>query len=387
MGFQKVLKPGRGLVVSLLLISAAVVGAVIYSRFHLKDQPAPEAEAPPVRQITALGRLEPEAEVIKVTAPVNLSNDRVSRLLVQRDDRVKVGQVIAVLASSDRLQDTLLEAQQRVKVAQAQLAQIKAGAKSGEIAAQKAEISRLQAELQGELNAQAATIARWRSEVNNATADYQRYLILYRNGAVAASEFDQRRLALETAQAQFNEAQANQNRTASTLRKQIQQARATLDHIAEVRSVDVRVVQAQLEEALATVKRTKTELSQAYVRSPMAGRILEIYAKPGEAIGNNGAVDLGQTDRMQVVAEVYQSDINKVRSGQRAIVTGESFSGEIRGTVRLVGLQIKRQNIFTNQPGENLDRRIVEVRIRLDPEDSKRVANLTNLQVLVAIQP
>lgn len=387
MGFQKMLKPGKELVIGLLLAGVAVVGAAIYSSFLVKNQPAPVAEAPSVRQITALGRLEPAAEVIKVTAPVNLSNDRVARLLVQRDDRVKAGQTLAVLASRDRLQDTLLEAQQRVKVAQAQLAQIEAGAKSGEIAAQRAEISRLQAELQGELKSQIATIARWQSEVNNANADYQRYLKLYRNGAVAASEFDRRRLALETTQAQLNEAKANLDRTAGTLREQIQQARATLDRIAEVRSVDVRVVQAQLEEATATVKRTNTELSQAYVRSPMAGRILEIYTKPGEAVGNNGVVDLGQTDQMEVVAEVYQSDINKVRSGQRAIVTGESFSGEIRGTVRLVGLQIKRQNIFTNQPGENLDRRIVEVRIRLDPEDSKRVANLTNLQVLVAIQP
>jgi HlyD family secretion protein len=90
---------------------------------------------------------------------------------------------------------------------------------------------------------------------------------------------------------------------------------------------------------------------------------------------------------MEVVAEIYQSDIGKIRSGQSAIVTGEGISGELRGTVRQVGLQVSQQKVFSNQPGQNLDRRVVEVRIRLNSKDSQQVASLTNLQVQVAIQP
>ena len=90
---------------------------------------------------------------------------------------------------------------------------------------------------------------------------------------------------------------------------------------------------------------------------------------------------------MQVVAEIYQSDIGKIRAGQAAVIAGESFSGELRGTVREIGLRIDQQEVFSNQAGENLDQRVVKVRIRLNPEDSKRVARLTNLQVQVAIQP
>jgi HlyD family secretion protein len=51
-----------------------------------------------------------------------------------------------------------------------------------------------------------------------------------------------------------------------------------------------------------------------------------------------------------------------------------------------IGLEVSQQEVFSNQPGENLDQRIVKVRIRLNPEDSQRVAGLTNLQVQVAIQ-
>ncbi|NJL09955.1 MAG: HlyD family efflux transporter periplasmic adaptor subunit, partial [Calothrix sp. SM1_7_51] len=114
--------------------------------------------------------------------------------------------------------------------------------------------------------------------------------------------------------------------------------------------------------------------------------ILEIHAKPGEVVGTSGIAELGQTDQMEVVAEVYQTDIGKIRRGQQAIITSESFAGEVGGAVRLVGIQVSPQEITSGQPGENLERRVVEVRIRLNPESSQRVANLTNLQVQAAIQ-
>ena len=98
----------------------------------------------------ALGQIGPQTEVIKVSVSATLSNDRVAQLLVKRGDRVTAGQVIAILDSRDRLQGVLAKAKEQVSVAQAELAQVQAGAKSGEIAAQQAEIARLQAELTGD---------------------------------------------------------------------------------------------------------------------------------------------------------------------------------------------------------------------------------------------
>jgi HlyD family secretion protein len=76
-----------------------------------------------------------------------------------------------------------------------------------------------------------------------------------------------------------------------------------------------------------------------------------------------------------------------VRVGQAATITGQAFQGEVRGIVSQIGLQVERQRIAGNQPGENLDRRIIEVTVRLNPEDSRLVAALTNLQVQGKIQP
>ena len=48
--------------------------------------------------------------------------------------------------------------------------------------------------------------------------------------------------------------------------------------------------------------------------------------------------------------------------------------------------QVNQQKVFSNQPGENLDRRIIEVKIRLNPDASRQVSGLTNLQVQTLIQ-
>lgn len=375
--------------VALIALGTAIAGSSFYYAFSRSEPEAvePVVAVPVDEPVTALGRLEPVSEVVRVAAPTSLNNDRIAQLLVKRGDRVQTNQIIAILDSRDRLQSALLQAQEQVGVAQARLAQVRAGAQSGELVAQQAEIVRLEEELQGKITTQTATIARRQSEVNVAQAEYDRYLALYREGAIAASVLDQRRLTLETAQAQLNEVQSNRNRTADTLRAQINQARATLDQIAEVRPVDVQVAQSEVDQAVAAVKRAAAELEEAYIRAPIAGQVLEVYTQSGEAIAAAGIVDLGATEQMEAVAEIYQTDIGKIRLGQSAVMTSEAFAGELRGTVHQVGLQVNQQEVFSNQPGENLDRRVIDVRIRLDQGTSRRIASLTNLQVQVKIQP
>ncbi len=391
MNFQALSKRSHQWMLALIMAATAITGTIVFygiSQSRQTSKPTVVAKAAPIiRKITALGRLEPTTEVIKVSVPATLSNDRVTKLLVQRGDRIKAGQVIAIMDAQTRLQNTLLEAQAQVKVSLADLAKVKAGAKSGEIAAQKAEIARFEQELKGKITTQQATIARWQTEVRTAKTDYNRYLSLYKQGATAALELDRKQLILETAQAQLNEAQANQNQSANTLREQIRQARGTLDKIAEVRPVDILVAQAEIDKAISAARKAKANLGEAYIRAPISGRILNIYTQPGEVVGDKGIVDLGQTDQMQVVTEVYQTDINKIREGQQAVITSESFPSQLYGTVRLIGLQVIKQEVTSGEPGENLDRKVIEVRIQLNPESSLRVANLTNLQVQVAIQP
>lgn len=371
-------------------IAAVVVlgGGAVYrwTQRVAAEQTAAEPAPVVIQTVTALGRLEPQGTVIQLSAPTSSQGNRVDQLLVQEGDRLQAGEVIALLDSYGQRQAALAEAKEQVKVAQAQLAVVQAGAKQGEIKAQQAEIDRLMAERQGNIQAQAAVVARLQSELQNAQAEFDRYQSLYQEGAISASNRDSKRLALDTAAASVREAQVNLDRLRSTTPPDLGRARATLEQIAEVRPVDVRSAQAEIDRAIAAQNQAQAALDQSIVRSPIDGEVLYIHTRAGEVVSTDGIADIGQTGQMQVVAEVYQSDINRVRVGQRARITSDSIPGELTGTVERIGSQVRRQTIINADPSANIDARVIEVHIRLDPASSKAAAKFTNLQVQAVIE-
>jgi HlyD family secretion protein len=373
-----------GIFLATLATGISIYSVVSSSKPNITNNTSAIASAP--LPVTALGRLEPEGEVMRLAAPVALDGDRLKELRVQVGDRVKAGQIIAVLDASDRFADEVTQAKAQVEIAQAELARVRAGAKQSEIQAQEATIVRLQADLRGGDSAQSATISRWQSEVRTAETELARFQQLYAQGAVSSSVLDTKRLTAETTRAQLQEALSNRDRLANTLQAQILEATSTRDRIAEVRPVDIATKAREVDSAIAALNRAETNLAQAYIRAPMDGQILKIRTRLGEKVSNDGIVELGATDRMVAVLEVYQTEIDRVKVGQSATISGQSFQGEVKGIVSQVGLQVERQRQATNQAGENLDRRIIEVKVRLSPEDSRRVAAFTNLQVQGKIQ-
>jgi HlyD family secretion protein len=385
---KSILRPSVavGVIASLLVGGISFYIVKRWQNYATPETQTPATQLPQLTTVTALGRIEPQGKVIKLSAAVSAEGSRVEKLLVKEGDRVKAGQVIAILNSRDRLQAEFQEAQEQVKVAQANLNRTQAGAKRGEIAAQKAAIARLEAERQGNSNAQAATIERFQAEVRNAQAEDERHQQLYQQGAISASQRDSKRLNLETAQKNLQEAQAQLNRTQSTSQQQVKQATATLDEIAEVRGVDVKAAQAEVNRAVAAMNLAKVNLKQAEVRSPQNGQVFEIHTYPGELVSNDGIADIGQTSQMYVIAEVYESDIGKVHSGQKVTVLGDYLPIELQGIVDRKGLQVRRQNVINTDPANNIDNRVVEVHIRLNEASSQKASTLTNMQVKAVIE-
>ena len=337
--------------------------------------------------VTALGNLVPEGEVTQLSAPSSLSGVRVKRLLVNQGDEVKPGQVVAWLQGYTKATAALQQAKDKLKVAEAKLAQVKAGAKTGDANAQKATISRLKQQLKGETTTQQAAIARLEAQVRNATKENNRYQILYANRAISASNADSKRLQLDTLQQQLKQAKANLDTTRNSIQNQFKEATARLNSIKEVRAVDVNLAKAELKSAMTAVTQAKAERDLTYITSPIDGRILKVHAKTGEVVTTSGIVEIGKTSQMYVIAEVYQTDIENVRIGQKAIISSTAFSGKLRGTVSDIGLLVEKQSILSINPGADTDRRIIKVKIRIDnPDDSQKVASLTNLQVDVAIK-
>jgi HlyD family secretion protein len=345
----------------------------------------------PAKQVVALGKLTPKGEVIKLSV-ANAEDSRVNQILVDEGDRVKKDQVIAILQGFENSQRNLEEAEKEVELTQARLAQVQAGeSKQAQLAAQQANISRLESQLRNETAERQAAIASAKAQLKQAQLTYDRNRSLQQQGAVSIQAFDRTKEGLDMAQATLNERLAQLGNTQQTLKQEITQERENLAQLQEIRPVDLKVAELEVEKATIAVEKIKADLEDTKVKVPISGQILRINTRVGEQVNTEeGIVELGRTDEMYAIAEVYETDIGKVKIGQPATVSSEygGFTGKLKGTVEHLGLQVGTKELSATSeedPTQDENSRIVEVKIRLNPEDSQKVSSLTNMQVRVEI--
>ena len=264
-----------------------------------------------------------------MSLPNSLSNDSIRQVLVEEGQRVERGQPLAILETQPVLKANLTKAEAEVT------------------AAQRA------------LDAQISVIERYEAERRQAQAEARRGKQLYRDGATSLQRYESLQADSDAALAQLNEAIANE----TTLK------------------ADVSVRQAQ-------VKQARADLDQATVKAPSKGTILEILARAGDRVGEDGLLLMGDTTRMGVVAEVYQSDLPEIRPGQTATITASGFPGRSQNAeVIEIAQQISSQSVTSGKAGDKVDKRVVKVKLAL-PEESLAVASrINNLQVNVLFDP
>ncbi|MEL6491234.1 MAG: HlyD family efflux transporter periplasmic adaptor subunit [Cyanobacteria bacterium J06621_3] len=342
-------------------------------------------------RIIALGQLKPKGEIIQLSVP-NAEDSRVNQLLVQEGDFVDEDQIIAVLQGFERRQRDLQEAEKTVELHQAKLNQLLAGeGNPSEIAAQGAAIAELNAQQRNQILEHEAAIASAEAELTQAQITQERNTTLTREGALSQAQLDQSNEALAMAQATLAQRQAQLSNSEQTLAEQIEQERNLLTNLSEVRSTDVAVAQVELERAEIAVAQRQADLEETQVRVPVGGQILRINTRVGERVNTaEGIIELGNTQQMMAIAEIYETDVAKVSAGQAATITSEygGFEGSLRATVNHVGLQIGSRSLSdgSTNPTTDENQRVVEVRLQIHPEDSPKVASLTNMQVRVEIE-
>ena len=320
----------RWLVPGLAALALAGVGLGVVLQQQQRRQAEQARHSQPLpRRIAALGRVEPLDRVVKLSVPASLSNDAVRELRVKEGQQVSKGQVLAVMDSAESLDRSVREAQAALQVAERKL------------------------------TAQASVISRTRAELAQAQVELRRYSQLYAQGASSAEVRD-RRITLE-----------------STARANLEQAER-----------DQATLAAEREERRATLARDQAELAKAMIRAPFAGTVFKINAYPGDKVGDDGILELGDSSRMGVIAEVYQTDRGGITLGQRAVISADGFPGkQMEGQVVEIARQVSRQTVFSGQAGENLDRRVFEVKIGLAPEAAAVASAINYLQVNVLFQP
>ena len=363
----KVEQPKVWLSVAVALPVALAAGLLATTRMEqLKKLTSAVSVAPIPNTISAIGRLEPKGEIIKLSAPAGLSgNSRVQQLLVREGQRVQQGQVVAILDNRDTSMAVVEEAKAKMQESRANLAQVRAGSPkdvqaqkfiiarlqaqlagekeaqqamisriaaqlSGEKIAQEATVTRLEAELLGQRESLKATVERVRAEQRNAQVDSGRYEFLYKQGAISQQERDRRQLNAVTTNQQLIESQASLKRAIATIKQQISEARA--NQVKTLNTLQQQLIEATANrnKTIATLQRQideeKEKLNRLLVVSPLNVQVAQAQVTNAIALMRKAQAEL----RQSYVKAPSSGEILKIhtKSGEMMGVNGIAEIGQ-----------------------------------------------------------
>jgi HlyD family secretion protein len=266
-----------------------------------------------VRSVVATGRIEPITKVeIKSKA-----NGIIERLLVDVDAVVTAGQVLAELDKENltaRLRETKANLQAAEASHEAAVAQLK----------------------KNEVEAEAP-------DVEFARRNAARAEQLFAQQLVAQSALDEARSALEQAE---NRRKAAQSQLAITKARVMEAA-------------------AVVSQARASVERAEEELANATLRAPIRATVLTRDVEVGSPVSsilNLGAnatlvMTLGNIDSVFVRGKVDEADIGRVRLGQTARITTETFPDRVfTGRITQISpIGVEKDNVTTFEVETSID--------------------------------
>ena len=330
----------------LILLAVLAVAAVVGYRFiRSKYQTDPTA-------IRVSGNIEVTDVEVSFKIP-----GRVEERAVSEGETVKAGQLVARLDRNELMQEVALR-RAEAGVAQAALAELLAGSRPEEIRESEAGVHRAQAWLDEQvagsrlqdIAAHKATVERAKAEVDRLDAEYTRQSTLYKNDVISTREYEATRAALEVAKAQFRGDQERANLVIEGPRKeQIEQAHASLKQAQErlalvtkgPRQETIDQARARLEQIKQALAVAETRLSYTTIVAPIGGVVLSenleagMYAAPGTPV-----VTVGDLVNLWLRAYIGETDLGRVKVGQRVRVTTDTYPGkQYEGQVSFIASQ------------------------------------------------
>ena len=323
-------------VVALLIavVSAAAVALSDFGSSASSEAPAqlppPEDPGEPIR-IAAAGRVEPAGEEFYIASEIS---GRLARVPVAEGDTVRAGQVVAELVADDY--------RARVAAAEAEVAQRQAVLERLRNGARDEELRGAQAQLRGA-----------ETELEASRTEVERRRALVEPGAVSRAEF-----------ARF----VREQDVAETRVDAARQHLALLEDSA--RPEDIERAGAELTAAEARLREARALLAKTEIRSPIDGVVLHRWRKMGESVmagAANPILSVGDVSRLVVRVDVDETDVARIRLGQRSYVTAQAYPDQrFTGRVVRIGQALGRKNIRTDEPTERVDKKILETLVELD---------------------
>lgn len=369
-GPQRRLRRAAGAARSDLLgLVLASIGAIAWFLSATTPPPAraaaDEAPGPPLsRTVAALGTLEPEGRVLRITSS---TEDRVAEVMAAVGNVVEAGTVLVRLESHAELlaQRNLIES--RLTEARALLAATTA---LQEAAVREAELGldRIETLARLEIESLQANVRRAEAARELETRELDRLTKLRTRQAAAQSQLDRQQLQAHVARedlvarrSDLALRKARQAADQTAARAALETARRNLS--AEQSQISIASIERELALAGARIERT-------LVRAPTRGRVLRLLALPGEAASPGVAIiEFADTSRMTVLAEVYESDIKRVSVGDRVEVSSPALESKITGKVDLIGSVVRQNKVVNLDPAADADTRVVEIRAQVDQDE------------------
>ena len=248
---------------------------------------------------------------------------------VDEGQTVQEGQLIARLDAQD-LEQTLAMRQADRAVAQAALAELQAGSRKEEVEASKAALEQAQADLK------------------RLEPDEARVRDLHQKGIVSDREFEAAHAALEAAQARVRQAQQQY----ALVRK-------------GPRAEDIAQGRAKDEQAGQALALARTQLGYATLTAPISGVVLSKNVEPKEYVApGTSVVTLGDLAHVWLRAYVEETDLGRVKVGQKASLTTDTYPGrKYEGRVSFISSEAE----FTPKSVQTRKERVKLVyRIKID---------------------
>jgi len=284
--------------------------------------------------IAGPGRVEPSSEDIKIGSELS---GRLKLVEVEEGDAIHRGEVLAELENAD-YRAQVESARANVVAKEATLRKVTNGAR------------------RQERDAAWSSVSEAKAVMENTQAELRRRQELFSAGVVSREELDRFAREADVAKAKYQSA--------------VQQHSLIDDRASEedrsFAEADLQLSRAQLDEAQARYDKT-------FIRSPIHGTVLRKHHRSGESVSNSSTVPdpiltIGDRDILRVRVDVDETDVSKVRVGQKAYVTADAFGKQkFWGRVVRVGQQLGPKNVRTDEPTEKVDTKILESLVELDP--------------------
>ena len=314
------------------LLTASLLVASKHGRDGAVRTTAPVSQGPAL--IAGPGRVEPCSEDIKIGSELS---GRLKSVNVEEGDSIHRGQVLAKLENAD-YRAQVESARANVVAKEATLRKVINGAR------------------RQERDEAWSSVNEAKAVMEDAQSELGRRQQLFSAGVVSREELDRYAREADVAKSKYDAA--------------VQQHALVDDHAREedqsFAEADLKLAQAQLEEAQARYGKT-------LIRSPIDGTVLRKHHRSGESVSNSSTVPdpiltIGDRERLRVRVDVDETDVSKVRLGQRAYVTADAFGKQkFWGHVVRVGQQLGPKNVRTDEPAEKVDTKILETLVELDP--------------------